>query len=205
MEEFIKELKEENERKLSSLKTALCPDNAITRGGYSLDISDWHEFEINELFKYERGKESAPNQNEDGECRLLSETQDNNGFVRLVKPTKIINGHCLTVSVNYASTVFYQEEDFCASVNLIVLRPKIKTTINQLLFIATILSKKHESYSYTDKVSKDLLMKDKIKLPTIYIPEDDKYEPDWEYMESFMTNIQRDAKNQLRGLKQKNE
>lgn len=150
-----------------------------------IKIDDWKKFEISELFTYERGKESAPKQNPDGDCRLLSETQENNGFIRMVKPTKIINGHCLTVSVNYASTVFYQEEDFCASVNIVVLRPKDNLTKNNLLFIAAILSKQHESYSYTDKVSKDLLMKDMIKLPAIYNTEKDEYEPDWNYIEEF--------------------
>lgn len=154
-----------------------------------LNIDGWKEFEISKLFSYERGKESAPNQNPEGKCRLLSETQDNNGFVRLVKPTKIIKGHCLTVSVNYASTVFYQEDDFCASVNIIVLRPKIEMMKNQLLFIATVLSKKHEAYSYNDKVSKNLLMNDKIKLPAIYNAEKEEYEPDYGYMEEFIKNI----------------
>lgn len=156
---------------------------------------------MSKLFSYERGKESAPNQNAEGKCRLLSETQDNNGFVRLVKPTKIIKGHCLTVSVNYASTVFYQEDNFCASVNIIVLRPRFKMTKNNLLFIATVLSKKHEAYSYNDKISKDLLMKDRIKLPAKFNQEKEKYEPDWEYMAKFITNLQENVKDQLRRLK----
>lgn len=28
-----------------------------------INIDNWHEFEIDKLFDYERGKESAPNQN----------------------------------------------------------------------------------------------------------------------------------------------
>lgn len=165
-----------------------------------MNVDEWKEFEISKLFSYERGKESAPNQNPEGKCRLLSETQDNNGFVRLVEPTKIIKDHCLTVSVNYASTVFYQEDDFCASVNIIVLRPKIKMTKNQLLFIATILSKKHEAYSYNDKVSKDLLMNDKIKLPAVFNQEKNKYEPDWEYMEEFIKNAKEENEKKLVSL-----
>lgn len=165
-----------------------------------IDINSWQEFEISALFDYERGKESAPNQNADGDCRLLSETQENNGFVRLVEPTKIINGHCLTVSVNYASTVFYQEEDFCASVNIIVLRPKIQMTKYQLLFIASILSKKHRSYSYTDKVSKNLLMKSTIPLPAIYNSETEEYEPDWDYMEEFIKQKQATIQAKVRSL-----
>lgn len=167
-----------------------------------INIDNWHEFAISELFTYERGKEAAPKQNPDGDYRLISETQENNGFIRMVKPTKIIDGHCLTVSVNYASTVFYQEEDFCASVNIIVLRPKDNLTKNQLLFTSAILSKQHESYSYTDKVSKDLLMSDIIKLPAIYNTEKEEYEPDWEYMEEFIRELKEENEEKLASLKE---
>lgn len=149
-----------------------------------LTTKNWKEFRIEDLFDYERGKEAAPNQNQHGECPLISETQDNNGFVRLVEPTKVIDGHCLTVSVNFASTVFYQEENFCASVNIIILRPKSEMTKKQLLFIGSILSKKHKVYSYTDKVSKVLLMKETLLLPS------KNDEPDWDFMEEFIKEIE---------------
>lgn len=149
-----------------------------------LTTKNWKEFRIEDLFDYERGKEAAPNQNQHGECPLISEAQDNNGFVRLVEPTKVIDGHCLTVSVNFASTVFYQEENFCASVNIIILRPKSEMTKKQLLFIGSILSKKHKVYSYTDKVSKVLLMKETLLLPS------KNDEPDWDFMEEFIKEIE---------------
>lgn len=149
-----------------------------------LTTKDWKEFRIGDLFNYERGKESAPNQNPEGECKLISETQDNNGFVRFVEPTRVIEGHCITVSVNFASTVFYQDENFCASVNIIVLRSKVEMTEKQLLFIASILCKKHKTYSYTDKVSKDLLMNEFILLPS------KNDEPDWDFMEEFIKEIE---------------
>lgn len=149
-----------------------------------LTTKNWKEFRIEDLFDYERGKEAAPNQNQHGECPLISGTQDNNGFVRLVEPTKVIDGHCLTVSVNFASTVFYQEENFCASVNIIILRPKSEMTKKQLLFIGSILSKKHKVYSYTDKVSKVLLMKETLLLPS------KNDEPDWDFMEEFIKEIE---------------
>lgn len=148
-----------------------------------MNIDNWKEFKINKLFNYERGKESAPNQNLIGDCILLTETSENNGFSRLVKPTKIIKGHCITVSVNYASTVFYQPKDFCASVNIIVLRPKIDMSENSLLFISSILSAKYRVFSYTDKISKSILMDDVIKLP------EKNGKPDFNYMEEFIRNI----------------
>ena len=130
-----------------------------------LKTEGWKEFKIGDLFEYERGKESAPNQNPTGGCPLISETSENNGFVRMVEPTTKFNNHCISVSVNFASVVFYQPQKFCASVNIIILRPSQKITKNCLLFIASVLSKKHRRYSYSDKVSKKILMDTKISLP----------------------------------------
>ena len=149
-----------------------------------IDTTNWEEFRVDKLFDYERGKESAPNQNLSGDCKLISEISDNNGFVRFVKPTKRIKGHCLTVSVNFADIVFYQEDDFCASVNVMILRPKFEMSKNQLLFIASVMSKQHNIYSYTDKISKTLLMKEHILLPAI-----DPDTPDFDYMEKYIEEI----------------
>ena len=148
-----------------------------------INTTNWKEFKVGDLFDYERGKESAPNQNLSGNCKLISEISDNNGFVRFVKPTKIINGHCLTVSVNFANIVFYQEDDFCASVNIMILRPKLELSKNQLLFIASIMSKQHNIYSYTDKINKTLLMDELITLPT------KNNQPDFDYMEEYIEEI----------------
>lgn len=87
-----------------------------------IDTSEWKEFRVGELFTQERGKEKAPKQNEPGDCPLIQETNNNNGFDRMVVPTKIIKGNSITVSINYAQNVFYQADDFCASVNIAVLR-----------------------------------------------------------------------------------
>lgn len=71
-----------------------------------IDTSAWKEFRVGDLFEQDRGKEKSPKQAEDGNCMLISETNISNGYTKEVKPTKIFKGNCLTVSVNYAETVF---------------------------------------------------------------------------------------------------
>lgn len=149
-----------------------------------IDTFGWKEFRVGELFAQERGKEKAPKQNEPGDCPLIQETNNNNGFDRMVVPTKIIKGNSITVSINYAQNVFYQADDFCASVNIAVLRNSHLNRYNSQ-FVCSVLRNAHQKFDYTSKISKELLNKEMIMLPV-----DKTGQPDWAYMESYMANIE---------------
>lgn len=156
-----------------------------------VDTREWGEFRVGELFAQERGKEKAPKQNEPGDCPLIQETNNNNGFDRMVAPTKIIKGNAITVSINYAQNVFYQADDFCASVNIAVLRNNHLNRYNSQ-FVCSILRNAHQKFDYTSKISKELLNKE-----TIMLPVDKTGQPDWGYMEEYMRKMEEKAKNVL--------
>lgn len=150
-----------------------------------IDVSQWGEFRVGDLFDYERGKEGAPNQVPDGDIPLISETSDDNGFARNVQSAHVFPANTITVSVNYAQTVFVQSKPYCASVNIIVLLPTWEmVTHNSLLFLASIISSYNSRYDYQDKVSKARLLNSKIKLP---ITSDGN--PDWEYMDNYIAEL----------------
>ena len=149
-----------------------------------IDTSGWKEFRVGELFAQERGKEKAPKQNEPGDCPLIQETNNNNGFDRMVVPTKIIKRNSITVSINYAQNVFYQADDFCASVNIAVLRNSHLNRYNSQ-FVCSVLRNAHQKFDYTSKISKELLNKEMIMLPV-----DKTGQPDWAYMESYMASLE---------------
>lgn len=145
-----------------------------------IDVNQWKEFNIGKLFDFYRGKEAAPNRVPDGNIPFISETRENNGMVKFASSEHIFPGKSITVSVNYASTVLYQEKDFCASVNIIVLHND-ELTVNVGLFLAAVISKLHQKYSYNDKVSAFKLKQESIKLPV-----DSSDNPDWQYMDSYI-------------------
>lgn len=153
-----------------------------------VDTREWGEFRVGELFAQERGKEKAPKQNEPGDCPLIQETNNNNGFDRMVAPTKIIKGNAITVSINYAQNVFYQADDFCASVNIAVLRNNHLNRYNSQ-FVCSVLRNVHQKFDYTSKISKELLNKE-----TIMLPVDKTGQPDWGYMEEYMTKMEERVK-----------
>lgn len=69
-------------------------------------------YRIKDLFEYGRGKESAPKQVENWDYPMINETSENNGLTKYAKPTKVLKGNSISVSVNFAQTVFYQPKDF---------------------------------------------------------------------------------------------
>ena len=156
-----------------------------------IDTSSWGDFRIGDLFTQERGKESSPNRVEDGTLPMVNEINTNNGIAKFGKSSNVILGNCITVSVNYATNVFYQKNDFCASVNILVIR---NTNMNEYSgkFIAGILSRNNLKYDYTNKISKDRLNDEFIKLPV-----DSKGNPDWQYMEEYMKNIESKVKRKI--------
>ena len=161
-----------------------------------IDASNWKKFKVGEVFEFKRGKEVAPNKNLSGDCPLILESGENNGYSRNVIPTKIFDGNAITVSVNYAANVFYQESKFCASVNIIILRNKYLNKYSGL-FIAAILSKNNLKYNYNDKISKDKLFNETISLPIT-----SEGTPDFDYMENYMKNLTEKAKKKFSDIPQ---
>ena len=120
----------------------------------------------------------------DGECPLIQEINTNNGVDRNVEPTKIFKGNAITISINYAQNVFYQKNDFCASVNIAIIRNKHLDEYSGR-FICSILHKLHQRFTYTDKISKEIINNEEIPLPI-----DNDGNPNWNYMNEYMRDIE---------------
>jgi hypothetical protein len=169
-----------------------------------LNVDEWKEFKLGKLFKQQRGKEKAPNQNEAGEIPIVNETSYNNGIVRFVEPTKIFKGNAITISINVAENVFYQQDDFCASVNIAILKNSWLTK-NIGIFIVSLLKHNNKRYSYGYKTNKAKINTTVISLPIIHktdkngnktpkIDLEKKYSkegyiPDFEFMEEYMKQL----------------
>lgn len=139
---------------------------------------EFKKFKVSELFDYKRGKESAPKKVPEGDIPLISETSSNNGFVRGASSTHVFPAKTITVSVNYAQTVFLQPKEFCASANIIVLIPKFSNVSDAvLLYFVALLRANNGVYDYNYKISKDRLMNTVLLVPVV-----SDGTPDFEYM-----------------------
>ncbi|CDC44095.1 n-6 DNA Methylase family [Firmicutes bacterium CAG:424] len=87
-----------------------------------MGIKNWKEFKVGELFTLERGKEPSPKRVKDGVLPMINEINENNGIAKQGESESIFKKNAITISVNYASNVFYQPEEFIASVNILIIR-----------------------------------------------------------------------------------
>ena len=159
----------------------------------SLRDVKWKEFRIDSLFIQDRGKEAAPNQIKSiGTIPVINEIQSNNGLSTFGKGKKLMKGNAITVSVNFAQNVFYQNKPFYASVNILVLYSK---NLNKYIgeFIASCIRIANTKYNYAYKTSKERLNATKILLPINV-----KGEPDYEFMEEYIKEREAKLKEQYK-------
>lgn len=151
------------------------------------------KFKISDLFEYKRGKESAPKRVPAGNIPFISETSENNGFVKMGYSKHTFSANSISVSVNYAQTVFLQPKEFCASVNIIVLVPKFKLEFKPaLLYFVALLRQNNSIYSYAYKISKERLMNTEVSLPVTPLGT-----PDFEYMEERIRELEEERIREL--------
>ena len=151
------------------------------------------------LFSQLRGKEAAPNKVPDGDINMINETSTNNGVAKKAASNFVFDAPAITVSVNHAQTVFLQTEDFCASVNILILKSTWLSKMPEIgLYIATYLKKNNQRYDYSCKISKDKLNDTVLVLPTLdEIDETSPYSdngfiPDWQYMQERIAELEQE-------------
>lgn len=157
-------------------------------------------FRIDEVFVMKRGKETAPNRVPDGSYNMVNETSTNNGITKKAYSENVFDGNSITVSVNYATTVFYQPEPYCASVNILILENE-NLDAESAMYIIAMLRKNNEKYDYNNKISKNRLAETVLPFPVIENSNSDhEYtvdDIDWQYMRDRITELERDRITEL--------
>lgn len=188
MENFIKQLETTSEEIACNISDYLNKSEPK-----KVNTKEWKEFEINTLFIIKRPDTRSAKKHEDGEIPFVSSGSFNNGIDSYKEPFEaetLDKGNCITVSPVDGST-FYQENDFLGrgggGSSIILL---YNDNLNKLngLFLSTIINKTLKKlYEYNNMGNSKTIKKEKIKLPITA-----KNEPDWSYMEKFITDIQND-------------
>lgn len=190
MEEFIKEIEEENKEKLAVLKDVKPVDDEI-------DISDWHEFRIEDLFDGLNGDFDIKQKhiNNKGDIVITSGVENFGILGKTDVKARLINEKTLTIDM--FGNVFYRPYKYkmVTHARVFALIPKFDMSDSIGLFMATIFFHLKEKYSYSNMCSFNKIKNEMILLPA------KNDEPDWEYMEDFITNQQEKIKNQLKELR----
>lgn len=165
-----------------------------------IDTREWKEFKIHELFetKKHRGKFQVPTGAnvsakkliEHGCTPRITVTGVNNGISGLYDYSGDNESEYRTfenfISVSFLGTVFYHEEKASLDMKVHCLKP-IDVILNKytgLYFVSAIKASLKDS-SYADQISSTVL-----PYLSVYLPITSNNLPDYEYMESYMKELE---------------
>lgn len=155
-----------------------------------IDTSSWKEFKIGDLFMVSRPASRSQADYENGNVPFVASGNYNNGVLKYLQPKeneKLEKGNCITVSPVDGSS-FYQKDDFLGrggAGSSIILLYNDNLNLYNGYFIATVIRNVCSKYLYNNMGNKDSIKEEKIKLPV-----DDTGNPNWLYMEEYMTNLE---------------
>ena len=155
---------------------------------------NWKEFRVGDIFPKTKVSKFSSKPVEEGNIPYISSTSTNNG-VSLSSNELSFEGRCITVSTNgNCFDCFYQEGKISLSSDVEIL---INDNLNEYsaLFICTVLNRESFKWNYGRKPKNDKVFDTIIKLP------EKNGQPDWEYMENFITRIE-EKKNKNNSLKE---
>lgn len=183
MEKFIKNLK----------SAKITTKNKISKK-IELNISEWKEYKIPTLFKVNAGIYHYKSEYDKGFVPYISATNKNNGVTEYIDLEPDFNGNVITTE-KINCMAFFQKDNFCATSDVNILRPKFQMNIYIALFISSVINyNENYRWNYGRQCRVNDTNTIKLKLPSKYEPNadyanDDGYVPDFEYMEKYIKSL----------------
>lgn len=165
-----------------------------------IDITNWREFKVGDLFVCETTN-SIPSKWDLNDWALpyITRSAENNWLSWFCWNSEKLNKwHCITIWAEWF-TAFYQKDDFVAWNKVYTLRHN-KLTKHNSFFIVSCLNTLSSNYSFNNARILDKIKEEHIKLPIT-----STWDPDREYMENYMKNIEIKVKQQIQKLKEERE
>lgn len=161
----------------------------------SLKNREWKEFVIENLFDIKIGKNVDGNKinKSSGKYAYITRKESNNGLDGFIDAdNKLLNKDYPVITIgNETAEPFVQNYPFFTGTKVNILKSKIEISKYSLTFISICLKMHKNKYSYSFTINSTRLKRQKIMLPINH-----NHEPDYEYMENYMKQME------LRKLKQ---
>lgn len=166
-----------------------------------ININSWKDFQISDLFTADNTGNVLARDIEDGSGNVPFVTASglNNGVCAYIDPKnyKIMPANCILVG-GKTFTLTYQEDEFVSndSHNFVLVAKDATVKKNQYLFVISVIRATFEQrYSWNDAVTKKKMLEERIKLPV-----DASNNPDWDYMDGYIVNLQSRTKEKFEML-----
>ena len=176
----------------------------------TVNIDRWKEFKIDNLFEKITTKKlpykatQLPHHaTEDNLIPLVTAGVEHQGRSVYAPKTKDITvlSNCLTISANGANSgaTFYQDKPFSIlqDAYAIQVKPSINENVSkyEYCFLASVIGKRLQQNDWTNKATWNVVKAKEIRLP---VTESD--EPDWQYMDNYISSIQQAQKERVARL-----
>lgn len=156
-----------------------------------IKTANWEPFKIGDIFEIPKIKKYSKIPKENGDIAFISCQSTNNGIASYCNLKPQIS-HAITVSTNGNNfDCFYHNYKFIPSSDVEIL---VNSNLNKYnaLFICSILNKESKKYSFGKKAKNKA-----VENTIILLPVDKNKSPDWNYMENYMRERERDHKKTL--------
>lgn len=153
-----------------------------------IEVKEWSEFFLKDIFpEIQRGKRLKKADHKKGKIPYVSSTGLNNGVDGYVgnKEKVRIFTDCLTIANSGSvGACFYQPFEFIASDHITQLK-NVDLSPYTYKFISSIVKRLGMKYSFNREMNDTRIKKEKILLPI-----NDQNQPDYEYMENYMKQLE---------------
>lgn len=186
MEDYIKQEQKEIAQKVISYYEQKMRKTSFDLVG--LGDVEWKEFNFKDVFrKIQRGKRLKKDDHIEGEVPYISSTSLNNGLDNFIgneeKVRKFKNNLTIANSGSVGSC-FYHEYEYIASDHVTSLTLD-RTDKYVYLFMATIIKRLEDKYSFNREINDKRIKKERFILPA-----DENGNPHWDYMSKFMKELE---------------
>ena len=160
----------------------------IAQESLKLEKLEWKEFVIGEIFDIYTGAIINQDFIKTGLIPRITATDLNNGIACFTSDLKHKNFRALEnfISISFLGSVFYQRGRVSLDMKIHAIKPKNRELNAHIaLFLIPLIKNFTFKYMYGYQLSTRILKNQKILLPT-----DPKGNPNWEFMENYMRNLE---------------
>ena len=153
---------------------------------------EWGAFYIRDYFEFIRGNQNNMAKCKAGYIPLISAKKVDNGYKDFIAPNNksLFPKHILTLNNDGDGGVgiaYYQPVASALDTHVTALLPKIELSRHILLFVARSITHQRDKFSHGYSLNND-----RLRAQRIMLPENSDGLPDWQFMEDFMKQIERD-------------
>ncbi|KAA8820492.1 type I restriction endonuclease subunit S [Bifidobacterium rousetti] len=169
-----------------------------------IDASGWKDVLVSSIFRMTNTK-SIPQKNiqpDSGEVSYVTAQSGNNGVMTCIDcpTTWIDDGNCIIIG-GKTLTFSYQSKAFCSNdshnIALYPLDGECVTEPCFLFLITALRASLSRKYTWGDSISITSIKQDRFKIPI-----DAEGDPDWAYMDAYMSEVMQESEASLENLMQ---